>query len=70
MPPSCCGGGTIPSVQLIPSVGSALSAEGVALTQDLVEKRGRFFDEFDWYMREMKAERGKGCLIEWSGAQS
>ena len=51
---------TIPSLQPIPSIGSSLSAEGVALTQDLAEKSGKFFDEFDWYMRAMKAERDKG----------
>jgi len=51
---------TIPSLQPIPSIGSSLSADGVALTQDLAEKSGKFFDEFDWYMRAMKAEREKG----------
>lgn len=51
---------SIPSLQPIPSIGSSLSAEGVALTQDLAEKSGKFFDEFDWYMRAMKAEREKG----------
>ncbi|WP_263375654.1 NADPH-dependent FMN reductase [Granulicella aggregans] len=51
---------TIPSLQPIPSIGESLSAEGVALTQDLAEKSGKFFDEFDWYMRAMKAEREKG----------
>jgi NAD(P)H-dependent FMN reductase len=51
---------TIPSLQPIPSIGKSLSAEGVALTQDLAEKSGKFFDEFDWYMRAMKAEREKG----------
>jgi len=51
---------TIPSLQPIPSIGSSLSAEGVALTQALAEKSGKFFDEFDWYMRAMKAEREKG----------
>jgi NAD(P)H-dependent FMN reductase len=40
----------IPSLQPIPNVGSALSAEGVALTQDLAEKSSKFFAEFDWYM--------------------
>ncbi|WP_183980864.1 NADPH-dependent FMN reductase [Tunturiibacter gelidoferens] len=53
---------TIPSLQPIPSVGSSLSEEGVALTQELAEKSGKFFDEFDWYMRAMKAERAKGVL--------
>jgi NAD(P)H-dependent FMN reductase len=54
------GMSSIPSLQPIPKVGSALSKEGVALTQQLAEKSGKFFDEFDWYMRAMKAERGKG----------
>jgi NAD(P)H-dependent FMN reductase len=51
---------TIPSLQPIPAVGSSLSEEGVALTQELAEKSGKFFDEFEWYMRAMKAERDKG----------
>ncbi len=51
---------TIPTLQPIPSVGSALSEEGIALTQQLAEKSGKFFDEFDWYMRAFKAEREKG----------
>jgi NAD(P)H-dependent FMN reductase len=51
---------TIPSLQPIPSIGSSLSEDGVALTQELAEKSGKFFDEFEWYMRAMKAERAKG----------
>ena len=51
---------TIPSLQPIPSIGSSLSEEGIALTQELAEKSGKFFDDFDWYMRAMKAERAKG----------
>jgi len=51
---------TIPSLQPIPSVGKSLSAAGVALTQELAEKSGKFFDEFDWYMRAFKAERANG----------
>lgn len=51
---------TIPSLQPIPSIGKSLSADGVALTQDLAEKSGKFFDEFDWYLRAFKAERSKG----------
>ena len=46
---------TIPSVQPIPSVGSALSEAGVALTQELAEKSDKFFEEFDWYMAALKA---------------
>jgi NAD(P)H-dependent FMN reductase len=48
---------TIPSIQPVPSAGNALSAEGVALTQELAEKSGKFFDEFEWYMMALKAGR-------------
>jgi NAD(P)H-dependent FMN reductase len=51
---------SIPSVQPVPSIGNALTKEGVALTQELAEKSDMFFDEFDWYMRAMKAERAMG----------
>lgn len=51
---------SIPSIQPIPAVGTALSKDGVALTQQLAEGTGKFFDEFDWYMRAFKAEREKG----------
>lgn len=51
---------SIPSIQPIPVVGTALTKDGVALTQQLAERTGKFFDEFDWYMRAFKAERGKG----------
>lgn len=51
---------SIPSIQPIAKVGDALSEEGAALTQELAENSGRFFDEFEWYMRAMKVEREKG----------
>ncbi|HEX3572218.1 MAG TPA: NAD(P)H-dependent oxidoreductase [Acidobacteriaceae bacterium] len=51
---------SIPSIQPIPAVGTALTRDGVALTQQLAERTGKFFDEFDWYMRAFKAEREKG----------
>lgn len=51
---------SIPSLLPIPTIGNALSKDGVALTQALAEKSGMFFDEFDWYMRAMKREREKG----------
>ena len=54
------GTSSIPTIQPVPFAGNALSKDGVALTQELAEKSGRFFDEFDWYMRAMKAEREKG----------
>lgn len=51
---------SIPSTQPIPAIESALSKDGVALTQALAEKSAKFFDEFEWYMRAMKREREKG----------
>ncbi len=50
---------TIPSLQPIANVGTALSADGTALNQDLAEKTGKFFDEFDWYMMALKAGRAQ-----------
>ena len=51
---------SIPSIQPIPAVGEALTKDGIALTQHLAERTGKFFDEFDWYMRAFKTEREKG----------
>jgi NAD(P)H-dependent FMN reductase len=51
---------SIPSMQPIPSIETALSKDGVALTEEMAERTGRFFDEFEWYMRALKAERTKG----------
>jgi NAD(P)H-dependent FMN reductase len=51
---------SIPSIQPISSIGDALSKDGEALTQELAEKSGKFFDEFEWYMRAFAAERAKG----------
>lgn len=51
------GMSSIPSLQAIPKVGQALSADGVALTQALAEGSGRFFDEFEWYMAALRAGR-------------
>ncbi len=46
---------SIPTLQPIPSVGDALSSDGIALTQALAEKSKSFFDEFDWYMAAFRA---------------
>ncbi len=51
------GMGSIPTIQPIPAVDKALSADGVALTQELAEKSGKFFDEFEWYMMALKLGR-------------
>lgn len=50
---------SIPSLQPIPRIGVTLSDDGTALTRDL-SRSGKFFDEFEWYMRAFKAEREKG----------
>jgi len=54
------GMSSIPSIQPIPSIDTALTKDGVALTQHLAEGAGTFFDEFEWAMRAYKAERAKG----------
>ncbi len=51
---------SIPTLQPIPTIQSSLSEAGVALTQQMAEKADPFFQEFDWYMRALKAERAKG----------
>jgi NAD(P)H-dependent FMN reductase len=53
---------SIPSIQPIPSVAKALTEDGVALTQELAEKSGKFFDEFEWYVRALQVERAKGVV--------
>ena len=53
------GMGSIPTIQAIPAVDKALSAEGVALTQELAENSAKFFDEFEWYMMALKLGREK-----------
>ncbi len=53
------GMGSIPTIQPIPAVDKALSVEGVALTQELIENSGKFFDEFEWYMMALKLGREK-----------
>lgn len=51
---------SIPSIQPIPAIENSLSKDGVPLIATLAEKTGKFFDEFEWYMRAFKAEREKG----------
>ena len=53
---------SIPSLLPIPTVQEALSADGKGLTRQLAEGQPKFFDEFEWYMRALKAERGRGPL--------
>jgi NAD(P)H-dependent FMN reductase len=48
---------SIPTIQPVAKAGDSLSADGFALTQELAEKSGKFFDEFDWYMKALKAGR-------------
>jgi NAD(P)H-dependent FMN reductase len=51
---------SIPSLQPIPTIAKTLSPEGVAQEPKFDERAGKFFDEFEWYVRAMKAEREKG----------
>jgi NAD(P)H-dependent FMN reductase len=53
---------SIPSILPVPTVQSALSEDGKALTASLAGGRTvtMFFDEFDWYMRAFMAEKAKG----------
>jgi NAD(P)H-dependent FMN reductase len=50
----------IPSMQVIPRIVETLDCNGIALIEEFAQKSGRFFDDFDWYMRAMKTERQKG----------
>jgi NAD(P)H-dependent FMN reductase len=51
---------SIPSLQPIPKIASALNADGIDQTGTLDQRAGKFFDEFEWYMRALKAQRNKG----------
>jgi NAD(P)H-dependent FMN reductase len=53
---------SIPSILPVPTVQNALSEDGKALTASLAGGRTvtMFFDEFDWYMRALMAEKAKG----------
>jgi len=51
---------SIPSIQPIPKIESVLDPNGVDLSGHLDQRSGRFFEEFEWYMRALKAERAKG----------
>jgi NAD(P)H-dependent FMN reductase len=54
------GMSSIPSIQPIPAVDKALTADGVALAPQLTERSAKFFAEFEWYMRACAAERANG----------
>ncbi len=51
---------SIPSIQPIPKIQSVLDSNGVDPTGQLDQRSARFFEEFEWYMRALKAEREKG----------
>lgn len=48
---------SIPTLQPIPMVNTALSSEGIQLTQAMAEHTEKFFEEFDWYMMALQAGR-------------
>lgn len=56
------GMSSIPSLLPIGTVGTALSEDGKPLTESLAGGRTvkKFFDEFEWYMRALMAEKAKG----------
>ena len=54
------GMGSIPTLQPVPMAKAAVSEDGVPLTQELAEKSGKFFDEFEWYMKALAAGRRLG----------
>lgn len=50
---------SIPSLQPIPEIESVLDAHGVDATGRLDQSAAKFFAEFEWYLRALKAERDK-----------
>jgi NAD(P)H-dependent FMN reductase len=56
------GMSSIPSILPVPTVASALTEDGMPLTENLAGGRlvKMFFDEFEWYMRALMAEKAKG----------
>jgi NAD(P)H-dependent FMN reductase len=51
---------SIPSLLPIPTIGKTLNEAGEDVTGELAKSGKKFFDEFEWYVRAMKAEREKG----------
>jgi len=51
---------SIPSLLPIPSIGKALDQDGAVLQEGFARGAGKFFEEFEWTMRALKAEREKG----------
>ena len=51
---------SIPSLWPIPTIAKTLSPEGAAQDPKFNERAKKFFDEFEWYVRAMQAERAKG----------
>jgi NAD(P)H-dependent FMN reductase len=55
-----CGMSSVPSLMPIPAIQNALSEDGVPHDERLNKSMARFVDEFEWYARALKAERGRG----------
>ncbi|GAC1415459.1 MAG: NADPH-dependent FMN reductase [Acidobacteriaceae bacterium] len=51
---------SIPSLLPIHSIGRTLSKEGTVQSPDFAKGSKRFFDELDWYMNALKAQRAAG----------
>lgn len=50
----------IPSILPIPKIQDALSEDGTPAEPRFDRSTAKFLDEFEWYMRAMRAEREKG----------
>src|SRR3954453_17557956 len=51
---------SIPSILAIPSIGTALSPEGVAAEKWIEKSAARFLSEFEWYAEALAVKRGLG----------
>lgn len=51
---------SIPSLLPIPSIGKTISKEGAVQLPDFASGSKKFFDEFEWYMQALKAQRTTG----------
>ncbi|HEX4407158.1 MAG TPA: NAD(P)H-dependent oxidoreductase [Xanthobacteraceae bacterium] len=51
---------SVPSILAIPSIGTALSSDGIATEAWINSTAGRFLSEFEWYAEALAAKRRLG----------
>ncbi|MEZ4972830.1 MAG: NAD(P)H-dependent oxidoreductase [Cyclobacteriaceae bacterium] len=51
---------SIPILQPIPNVGKSFTEEGQPLEDYIPKSANRFLDEYEWYLKAMKAQRAPG----------